>query len=200
MMRETSLRSQGRALLCPHHARTRALPGSVAAASAAALDDHASVASPPSPVASNPEGAWRGSAGVADETALPELSTSWSGSDGTRQASASTSPAERGAADGTVCQKAAAAAAWAAAHSAAGGALQSSGSSGSSCVSSLQEILAAAREAEEGDSADAACGIDAICRARVRATPPPLLPLGQHRSGVGSVPHWNSEAAGSEAD
>ena len=173
---------------------------SVAAASAAALDGHASVASPPSPVASNPEGAWRGPAGVADETALPELSSSWSGSDGTRQGSASASSAESGAASGSVCQEAAAAAARAAAHCAAGGALQSSGSSGMSSASSLQASLAAAREAEEGDSADAARSKDAMGRTRVPATLPPLLPLGQHRSGVRKAPHWNSEAAGSEAD
>ena len=172
---------------------------SVAAASAASLDGHASVASPPSPVASSPEGAWRGPAGVAGETALPEWSSPWSGSAGTRQASASASAAESGAASGSVSQKAAAAAARAAAHSAAGGALQSSGSSGISSASSLQAILTAAREAEEGDSADAACSIDAMGRTRVPATLPPLLPLGKPRSGARRAPHWNSEAAGSEA-
>lgn len=166
---------------------------SVAAASAAALDGHGSAGGQPKPGDTSSNGAWRGPAGVAGETALPELSSLWPGSDGTAEAAGPAPLAERGFATGGV-SRSAAAAARAAAHSAAGGALQSSGSSAISSASSLQAILAAAREAEDGDSADAASSIDATGRTRVPAVLPPLLPLGQPRAGVLRAPHWNSEA------
>lgn len=182
--------------LVPITRRRERYLASVAAASAAALESHDPGGRHLDPSPASHNGAWRGPEGVTGETALPELSSPWVGA---APAAAATSPAsasERGSASGILARRAAAAAlaARAAAQSAAGGAIRSAGSTASSSASSLQDFMAAVREAESGDSLDAASSIDAMGRTRVPDTLPLLPRLGHPQPGQRRAEHWNGVA------